>query len=177
MKYLKLFEDIVKKRIIGQGKDFNVYPTKNPNLIVKYKKDGYIQNKYIQTMLNYPDIFPKIIKYTNKYIIVEKLKTEGIEYETNIVMSKIREVGIKTDNNDITRIISYCLRWDEPEKINNIKEKLVNTDEIIIFDKYYNFIKKVFDEMDLYTKDNYTIDWYRFNFGYDKNGNLKLLDV
>ena len=194
----KLFrEAIIKKEPIGKGKDHIVYDfEKQPDKIIKigYGSDGYkyqwdgekkqlpLDPKHIEIFKKYPNLFPQVYKSTNMYSIIEKLDTNKIKFdEKNIfnILDKLNhedlenmsihytfsslfhELYVDSKNGDylFSDILSY---------LSNLKD-----DEKNLVLKYINFFKRIRKTLMLEIPN---LDISAGNIGYDKNGELKLLD-
>lgn len=163
------------KEILGQGLEHNVFPSQDPNKVVKVGETKYV-NKWVKDFKERPDLFPEIYKVgtlkddpKRSYVVMQRLDTEQFEVDYDVLKD----------------ILSDVSHWDVLEAIEAGERK----EEV--FDWIYNKIKGQDPEIaEFYTKLYNTVvqtkpfkngwfdvyDFHKKQFGYDKKGNVKMLD-
>ena len=143
-----------------------------PNLIIKTWKpesDSSVKEEY-ETSIQYPDLYAKIVKinFDKRWMAQEKL-------DTNRVFKELDDLA------DIFGMSfrSSVVRWLETLAINKReKEKAIETikqnfpEQLETFNRWLDFFSKT-----LLITTKYILDLNSGNMGYDKEGNLKLLDI
>ena len=193
-----------EKELVGKGAFHNVYPSKkNPNIVYKIGFDEEVDG-WLDLFKNHPDIFPKVYgtghikiklkknltKFTwrsgqftpvtygpgdvveVKYVTVEKLDTKkGVEHWHSL--SNVVEQMSPTDTSLQTYLTSLGLDDDLEQEFLSIGEKIKESGNDFIYNifvNFYNLIHSVY-EIKLRADDHIG------NYGYDKDGNLKCLDI
>lgn len=178
-----------KEKYTDLGWNHLIYPSKNPNMLYKLGSE-YKVNKWLSIFKKHPDLFPIIYKtgkftYEGKkcmWVLLEKLNTNLVLEEWKVLTDCLYEFIPKP---------SY-LNDDEYRDIEEIF-KLVNTDKPFI--KFLSDYLKDSEEEDMEENNNYYLflKWVKFfeklsflgnkldihknQYGYDKNGNIKCLDI
>lgn len=193
--------NIKSKTQLGAGTEHTVFPyerfqdkvikTKTRNITfqgstIKQIPGGSLNMEEMEIFKNYPEFFAHVYKLTNRYAIIEKLDTASIE---------------KDLDNLATGLIKYFI--DNPERANFFTLKdpslLTSQDFSVSADIYQNlrdpdFLKGLFDYApdkkfckklitfiaNVYKLKNELkrgIDVHNGNLGYDKDKNIKLLDI
>jgi hypothetical protein len=208
-----LNEDLYKKEPIGKGKDHYVYDFKNnPDKVIKVawgvegdnpfdpnakEKQTNLNPNHVKVFKQFPEIFPKVYKFNEKYAIIEKLETEQVKKDSSELyqlITKHFENFQATERNIIDRLafeysnsIEY---YDEDEgdrfqeMVNVLKQ---NNENLETFFRYVNLFEEIQNKVKPFVKDNWNPEFEKFptggnvdlnsnNFGYTKDGKLKLLD-
>ena len=149
----------------------------NKNTIAKFVKRKYNEDELyqFQEMAKYPKYFPIIHRISKEYVILEKLDNDKAKKEYLSILDILRPkfsltfqqllVEFKSVDGKKEKMMDYFLEahnWLEK----NLPHNLVTP--------YYHFMSLVanIEKMRLFE-----IDINAGNFGYDKHGNLKMLDV
>jgi hypothetical protein len=161
-----------KKDILGQGLEHNVYPSKDPNKVIKVGETKYVK-KWVEEFKSRPDLFPIIYKTgldkddpSIMYVVMERLDTEQFEVDFD-VLDSILEDGILD-------IIKRAERSED--YFNKIVDQVKQQDEEIadFFIKLYNNVV----ETKQFRSGLFSVyDFHKGQFGYDKKGNIKCLDL
>ena len=206
MRYLKLFEDWKEKKERLHGAEHEVYPVKHdPNRVYKVGDKSSIM-KWAPLFKKYPEIFPYVYRIAPLkqkintgfsgianmsdpyYAEVEKLddKKAQLEYEklkTDMYNSDVHTLyGSKFDKDDVhlDDVFRDCLKSDN--FYNKVENFLKDKECHDTFVRWFEFIKKANGFIEPLKKDGggtgFIIDIHSGkNFGYDKSGNLKCLDI
>jgi hypothetical protein len=161
-----------KKDILGQGFEHNVYPSKDPNKVIKVGETKYVK-KWVEEFKSRPDLFPIIYKTgldkddpSIMYVVMERLDTEQFEVDFD-VLDSILEDGLLD-------IIKRAERSED--YFNKIVDQVKQQDEEIadFFIKLYNNVV----ETKQFRSGLFSVyDFHKGQFGYDKKGNIKCLDL
>lgn len=194
-----------KSKYIGHGGYQYAFQSSDPDKVVKFGRNSlsdkeevfdnknvvtnFVKRKYnedelyqFQEMKKYPQYFPIIYKITPNYILLEKLDNKkaknqylailniikkDITYANTItfkdLLHEFREVG------DVTKMGEGYLKVHR-----HIRQYFRDTNDYSLLIPYNGFMNLVKNITDLKLFD---IDINAGNFGYDKKGNLKMLDV
>lgn len=191
-----------EKELVGKGAFHNVYPSnKNPNMVYKIGFDEDV-NGWVDLFKSRPDIFPKVYstghvniklkkQVTNfswrtgefkpitynpgdtvkvKYVGVERLNTEKAKQHWN---SLANVVSVMSGKSLQTYLTSLGMDEEMEEEFLSIGERIKETGNDFIykiFVEFYNLIHSVYELKPV-------ADVHVGNYGYDKDGNLKCLDI
>jgi hypothetical protein len=191
-----------EKELVGKGAFHNVYPSnKNPNMVYKIGFDEDV-NGWVDLFKSRPDIFPKVYgaghvniklkkQVTNfswrtgefkpitynpgdtvkvKYVAVERLNTEKAKQHWN---SLANVVSTMSDKSLQTYLTSLGMDEELEEEFLSLGEKIKETGNDFIYEIFvelYNLIHSVYELKPV-------ADVHVGNYGYDKDGNLKCLDI
>ena len=191
-----------EKELVGKGSFHNVYPSnKNPNMVYKIGFDEDV-NGWVDLFKSRPDIFPKVYgtghvniklkkQVTNfswrtgefkpitynpgdtvkvKYVGVERLNTEKAKQHWN---SLANVVSVMSGKSLQTYLTSLGIDEEMEEEFLSIGEKIKETGNDFIYNifvEFYNLIHSVYELKPV-------ADVHVGNYGYDKDGNLKCLDI
>lgn len=189
-----LNEELRKKTIIGKGKDHVVYDYEgDPSKVIKvaWGSDG---NKYdpdaelklvnldpshIATFKKYPEFFPKVHKFTDKYAIIDKLNTDKIKNEQSELYKQFSQLGIsdfKYMNENYAIADIYTQLAIRRGLFNKVLQKLIGNGQYFespILQKYMDFFQRILNSQ---LGKNKRLDVSAVNIGHDEKGYLKLLD-
>lgn len=182
---------VQSKPIIGTGIEHDIYPdTKNSSRIYKVPKDAIAKQKmyeWIRIFNKYPQVFAKIYKAkNNSYVSLEKLDTNRVKQEYDKLFDYFTTKHILIDDSDIygesgvndplTHLfLTLSIFYSESKTKEMLsKMKQLEPNIIPIFKNWLEFSLKV---RDVAEKESRSIDFHTGNFGYDNQGNLKMLDI
>ena len=163
------------KEILGQGMEHVVYPSNDPNKVIKVGEAKYVA-KWVPMFQKHPELFPIVYKQgltkdpKVAYVVLEKLDTRNFleDYlKLGLVLSKI---GL---NGGVYGAINSS-RYNEVKYdkiIDGINE--VNPNMSDLFIKLVDNVTAVNKLLPWHTK----IDFHQGQFGYDSKKNVKCLDV
>ena len=143
-----------------------------PQYIVKTWKpfsDSAVKKEY-ETSLKYPDLYAKITKvnWDKRWLAQEKLDTDRVQKE----LDELAEVLDLNYPSEVTGWLEM-LAVNKNEQKKAIEEvKAEAPEKVEMFKRWIDFFT---DCMQITTK--YVLDLNPGNMGYDKEGNLKLLDI
>lgn len=172
MKYIKLFEEYTLKN--NDKLLYNKYTTKviqSDDKIIKifdYETDEY---KNIVKYFTLDDnIFPKIYKIDNLEITMELLDVKKSEKEYNKLNKYLKEKY---------KISAYKILFNDYYPYANKEEKIDESKIILSKDLeiIYNKFKVLIDKIMKIVGKHFLLDIHSNNFGYDKEGNLKMFDI
>jgi hypothetical protein len=191
-----------EKELVGKGAFHNVYPSnKNPNMVYKIGFDEDV-NGWVDLFKSRPDIFPKVYgtgyvniklkkQVTNfswrtgefkpitynpgdtvkvKYVGVERLNTEKAKQHWN---SLANVVSVMSGKSLQTYLTSLGMDEEMEEEFLSIGERIKETGNDFIYNifvEFYNLIQSVYELKPV-------ADVHVGNYGYDKDNNLKCLDI
>lgn len=177
MRLLDILKEVIdeeirkKEKLNKRGMFKSVYDFESkPGYVLKTWNDGTpLVKKEYEVFEKHPDLFANIIKvnWDRKWIAQEKLDSDRA----------YKELSDLSDDLDMTAFdLSGHLESvvSEPDTLYNDYNLLstVNPSNIPVYKKWVDFYKKI-DKIDI---GGYK-DLNPGNFGYDKAGNLKLLDI
>jgi len=190
---------IRRKEPMGSGTVHNVYNfEKFKDKIIKTKfGDTVLQNgelkrinsnkldqREMQIFQNNPDLFAKVFKYTERYAVIERLNTNDFLRD---VQEKVAPAIVKT----FIQNPELASEWTskKPEELTSqdfdgagmlnafrnhkqfVRGVLKNTPDREFVIKLLKLINNAYN-----TIHKHTVDIHENNLGYDKEGNIKLLD-
>ena len=179
--------DIKPKPILGKGSYHAVYDyLKDSTKIIKVPLEDIDETHHqIEIFKEHPDIFPIVHKVTDKYVILEKLDAKKARED---IQNLGKEIGIKikelSDPSDTLRWIGRALNTPGND-ISYLMNRIIFAFELnkrIISDMLTPEDSKLyFTLMSLINQANEIMggdaDIHFNNFGYDKTGKLKILDI
>jgi len=177
--------NIQSKDSLGQGGEHTVYPSKIKSGFVIKKLTG--ENKYftredwkkiIQTAQQHPDMFAQIDKvdFDKGYFVQEKLDEKSLTKDGNELYKHLKDNNIlyrdEQDKSNYSGLDIITILYAFPDRI----DMLDNTPwENTLKPKLERFFDKL-NEAGYGIDDNYLGDLKLTNVGYDKNGEIKILD-
>jgi predicted RNA-binding protein len=200
-KFLKELELSQKNRdkYIGHGGYQYAFSSSDPDKIIKFgrnhkadKEEEVINNKkiitdYVKRKYNYdelyqfeemqkhPNLFVKILKISKNYVVTEKLNSLKSKEEYIKILNILRnnfDISFKDLLFEYKSVDGNVKKMDE-YYLNAHNWLLKNLDQSLL--KAYKKFTKLVEEIEKLRL--FEIDISATNFGYDKNGNLKMLDV
>lgn len=179
------------KPILGTGVEHDIYPdNKNKDRIFKVPKDAVAKDemyKWIKTFSKYPRIFAKIYRAKdNSYVSLEKLDTSRVQQEYRRLYDYFttKHPLIDQETSSISSdpliemflIMSLLDSTENKGKIRDIQKRM-RQDDPSLLPIFNNWLKLTLIMRDVAERENLAIDFHIDNFGYDKEGNLKMLDI
>ena len=168
----------------GMGMSHKVYPSmKDPDMLYKIGSESVV-NEWVDLFKSRPDLFPKVYKIGDirvprknfrgdiigyidkKYVAIERLDDKRADLEWGMIddffMSK-----------DMDSFLSYIRKWDESGRILGDMADLIFKQKPELFDIYIRFLTLIMGLQGM----KEILDLHAEQFGYDKDGNLKCLDI
>jgi hypothetical protein len=183
---------VEKKERMGRGSFHDVYPLKYdsskvikvPRRVSDYAVAEYWEagpDAWFNIFKKYPQYFPEVYKITNKYIVLEKLDTNRvkqdlIKMEDDLVsISSTLSDMIENKNYDVTDVLDKLVLG----KLINIREDIKTLDMLIKKSHNKDLFKRYIDLLSAIRSERIRdfIDVNDGNFGYNKEGELKMLDI
>ena len=177
LKLSKLLNEINLKNILGdeitseeKGRHSAVYDYKpDPTKIVKTNKnlDKKLNKQIVNDLMlmnNHPDITAKVFEITPYYAVIEKLNNPKVNKDLFILREEIT-------NEDDFFVFESMKMYIINNTIKKLTSQIKSQSTLDIANKYISLIKnaiKAFGE---------DVDIHAGNMGYDKQGNVKLLDI
>jgi hypothetical protein len=177
--------NIQSKTPIGQGGEQTVYPLKiKPNFVIKkltgeneyFTKDDW--KEIINTAQQYPEIFAKIDKvdFDKGYFVQEKLDEKSLTKDVTELYNYLKDNNILYRNNqdksNYSGLDIFTILYMEPDRI----DMLNNTPwEKTLKPKFERLFNKL-NQSGYGINGNYLGDLRLTNVGYDKEGEIKILD-
>ena len=165
-----------------KGTEHEIYTLPNdPNVLVKVGKKEIV-DKWVMVFKSNPRIFPKVIdsgvlKDGRGYGIIEKLDTKRVVDEWHQMEMALELVGVVDtdvfeDTIDQVFIDIIFGKRDGNKIYYSLSNDLASQ---ALYKKWMNFLIKAADYM---MSNSYGgLDLHRYNFGYDKRGTIKSLDI
>jgi hypothetical protein len=182
MKLTEILEEIIlelrtrDKEILGQGMEHVVYPSNDPTKVIKIGEAKYVV-KWVPMFKKHPDLFPIVYRQgltkenpKHAYVELEKLDTRNFleDYlKLGLILTKI---GLNGGVYGAIKSSRYNeVKYDQI--IDGINE--INPDMSDLFIKLVDNVSAV-DKLLPWHKP---FDFHQGQFGYDKDKNVKCLDV
>lgn len=164
-----------EKEMLGQGMEHDVYPSNDPTKVIKVGQAKYVA-KWVPLFKKNPDVFPIVYKHgltkdpKVAYVILERLDTRNFLEDYLKLKVILKKIGMNGGVYDAVKISRYNeVKYDSIiNKINDINPEISD------------FFIKLVDTVDAVEK---LMSWYKGfdfhqeQFGYDKDKNVKCLDV
>jgi hypothetical protein len=206
IKLVNLLNEILDKASIGtkhgEGGQHNVHNYGTDKVIKRAYRGGNIKNnENIKIFNEYPEIFPKIYDIGEKYIILEKLddrKSQKELWEMKIILFSLDGKYVSNQESPKNSYIADLLRTSRYNKQNlffyrngsitemiyenlednklksELQKELPSNLYSILIDNYYPLLKQI---KNLPWSSKHAKDVNDTNFGYNSNGELKMLDI
>lgn len=193
MKLLSIIENIVhsqydevvtkKKEIFNKGTEHELYKSKRyPGKLYKVGHKDTV-DKWVKIFKSYPKLFPKVyhvglLSKDISYVLIEKVDTDRVLDEWKRMESAFEEIGvIDTDNMETIDYVFREILIDEDYGNEMFPKMKKHNPEIYnLFIKWVNFLHTV-NQIVQPIKNGGLLDVHRYNFGYNKKGNMICLDI
>lgn len=164
------------KSEVGSGLFHKVFPSeKYPDKVFKVGPLKVVDN-WVDIFNSHPDLFPKIyfvkryrfhdVPY--KYVLMERLDVRRFETFWDV----LDKVSVKVSKRPIQYILSSILFNESGPTINLIKKYL--DENIPEYSNDFIYLTELFDKI---FEINKRADLHKLQFGYDKSGKIKCLDI
>ena len=162
---------IRKKEKLGMGAEHDIYPSEiNPDAVMKVR--NCVPEKevpWVETFEKYPDIFPIVIKRTKNYVCLEKLDTnkavEEFEDMENFLGYELTEAYSEAYWKGI-------VKNKDNEHFKMLDDKFMGTELYEIYSRWNDLILRFYEII----PPKFYPDLHGEQFGYSKDGKLKILD-
>jgi len=177
-KFMSIEEmNIVPKKKIGSGVEHDVYPSKqDPESVYKVARGNKpkIRMSWVYLFQGHPDIFPKVLGIKDKYVTLEKLDTNKAMNEYTTLDSILKEDDELHDS-DFAYTLFTIYKNHDKDRLDAIDDHFENMGEKAynLYSKWRDLILKFLDIMPY----DYYSDLHIGQFGYSKDGTLKILDI
>jgi hypothetical protein len=164
------------KSEVGNGLFHRVFPSeKYPDKVFKVGPSNVVDH-WVGIFKDHPDLFPKIHfvkKYRfhdvpYKYVLLERLDVRRFERFWDV----LDKVSVKVSKRPIQYILNGILFNESGPTINVIKEYL--DENITEYSNDFIYLTELFDKLFEISK---RADLHKLQFGYDKSGKIKCLDI
>lgn len=173
----RYYNDYLHKQSIGKGRHSVAYDYNN-NKVIKFPINGYYHEDFLETikfMKEYPQYFAKIFKATDDYVIQEKLDVK----KANKMFDELFQIFKNVENEDEDSFGKFwgIIEYDEEYSYKNFIEKIQKE-----HNELYKFLREVQDLVGTLGTISYergidSLDFTDNQFGFDKNGEVKLVDI
>lgn len=167
---------------IGKGTEHDIYAAEgNPKAVVKVGDKATV-GKWVKTFKSNPKIFPEVyktgtLKDGRGYAVIEKLDTKKVIEQWHKMEMALELIGVvDTDvfESTIDQVfIDIVFGRKDADQI--YRELSRDKEAQTLFKKWITFLVKTADY--LMSSQDRGLDLHRYNFGYDKKGNIKALDI
>jgi hypothetical protein len=181
MKKFKSIDEVkvVPKKKIGSGMEHDVYPSTNQDVVIKTPSSRFgktlpkIRMSWVYLFQQHPDIFPKVIKVSEKYVVLEKLDTNKAMSEYLTLDGLLKEDRELWDG-DFAYTLFLIHKESDEDKLAAIDQhfEMLGNKPFQLYSKWRNLILNFLDIM----PHDYYSDLHVGQFGYSKDGTLKILD-
>jgi len=196
--------DIKKKSQLGKGTQHTVFPyEKFADKVIKTrwgdldvaKKHSFLVNhepmnvEELEIFQRYPNLFVKVYKISKNYAVLEKLDTKNFQSDSHKIalgifqyivdMGGIISVPYTIDTNisDSTDIDPTFFIWMAIRKYLDSMLHNISSYCPPYFKQWINFLKEL-EKIELPKDYRYnTLDVHDRNFGYNKQGEIRMLDL
>jgi hypothetical protein len=190
MKLISILNEIVtrEKKALGKGLNHKIYPhPTNPDLV--YKVGQYhVMYEWVPIFKAHPDIFPKVYGDIKSNVITFK-DSLGKKVKREASWILVEKLDAKTFNDFFEELdeIDYEIRpysalFDVYLKGRYSDEVMAFLDIIkrvapYMYDRCVELLDLVDKVLDVTSKSDFRFDLHANQFGYDKTGKLKCLDI
>ena len=177
--------NIQSKTPIGQGGEQTAYPSKiKPGFVIK-KLTG--ENEYftkedweeiIQTAQQHPEVFAQVdkVNFDKGYFVQEKLDEKSLTKDGNELYKYLKDNNIlyrnENDKSNYSGLDIITILYMDPDRIDMLDDTLWENTLKPKLESFFNKLNQAGYGID----DNYLGDLRLTNVGYDKNGEIKILD-
>lgn len=166
----------VPKKKVGSGMEHDVYPSyRNPDSVYKTPKGKTpkIRMAWVNLFQEHPDIFPKVLEVKDNYVTLEKLDTNKAMNEY-LTLDSILKEDDELHDSDFAYTFFIIYKNHEQDRLDAIDEHFENMGQNVynIYRKWRDLILKFLNIM----PHDYYSDLHLGQFGYSKDGTLKILD-
>lgn len=178
--------NIYQKLPLGKGGEHTVYPFKTkPGFVIKkltgekeeyFTKDDWIE--IIQTAQQHPDIFAQIDKvdFDKGYFVQEKLDEKSLTKDGKELYKYLKDNNIlyrnEQDKSFYAGLDIIAILYMDPDRINMLNNTPWENTLKPKLERLFNKLNKAGYGID----NDYLGDLRLTNVGYDKNGEIKILD-
>lgn len=172
---------ITAKDVYKAGTEHAVYKDhKDPNKIYKVVKPDHKDvskqaYNWVKVFRDNPKYFPIVYKATERGASLEKLDTSKAQKEFEAINDYIRPL-FKLERYWFEALLKDIAEGDNPKDLITQVGTKLQEDKPELAVAFKRFITLMFKLQSINNPD-YTLDAHAGNFGYDKKGNLKMLDV
>jgi hypothetical protein len=175
-------KEVEQKKIFGSGNFHNVYSSKkNPDRLYKI---GHERNVYewVDIFNDYPEFFPKIYRvfpYSKdpEYTVVEieKLDTSKAKLDYKIVEDFLEDNSDRLQCNG--EFITTSNFFEEPcfDSVISLAEEYNDPNLTMLLEKWGEYIGTIYNIVRKNMGRN--LDLHYGNVAYDKDGNIKMIDI
>jgi len=173
--------NIRQKTKIGSGTYKDVYDLETyPGFVAKIfstldNEVVYDVQEEEESGKKYPELFAQIKKvdYKKGYMVQEKVNDDTFKKDVDKLKEEIVSEAPSFKPIDIVFYLFRHLRDNNKDAIKAIKDVLKNNDN----KKFYNKLITYLSKLSKVKRDVFGMDVHRENFGYDKQGNIKMFDI
>ena len=170
-----------QKPRMGSGTYKDVYNlSTRPDLVIKVfdrlsNESIYDVQEEEQLGKKYPDLFAKIekVNYEKGYMIQQKLDVDKFRKDVDSLKQEIVFETPSFSNIDIVAYLFRHLENNNKDAIKVIKDILNDNNN----KKFYNKLITYLSKLSKVKRDVHRLDVHKKNFGYDKQGNIKMFDI
>lgn len=177
-----IFEEIKKKEQFARGMEHIIYPMKSdPTKLIKVGKTGDVAEWSVIFEKN-PDIFPQVFRFGvikdgkgMAFAIVERMNTKKFENNWNELQNDLELLGIidQDENQSLTDVYMELAIKSDLSELDEIGDKLHENN--MGSADFYDELKDLIINADKAIGG--VMDVHKYNFGYDKEGNIKFIDI
>lgn len=174
---------VKQKDPFGWGTEHKIYPSqRHPDRLYKIGEKESV-DRWFELFKSNPNIFPKVYasgffknKPDVKFVEIEKLDTKRVDDEWTNLEFALQDIGMLDEDLEYLDDIFYTIATENYNVEEILKKlKLYSPKNYLLFKKWTDFITGV--SRFLKSKGYEYFDVHRHNFGYDKSGNIKALDI
>lgn len=165
-----------EKTPLGKGRHHVVYPNlRDPSKVFKTPKEGFpkINYKWVKMFEEHPDMFPKVYRVSDRYVSLEKLDTNKAITEYQLLDGLLKKDD-ELYSGDFAYTLYRVYVYDDKDLEREIDNYFDNMN-IGVATIYKRWKKLIFDFFNL-MPEGYNSDLHQDQFGYSKEGKLKILD-
>lgn len=173
--------DIRQKTKIGSGTYKDVYDLETyPGFVAKRfdtldNESIYSVQEEEEISKKYPELFTQIKKvdYKRGYMVQEKVDKDKFQSDADKLKEEVVSKAPTFQYIDIVAYLFDRLVDNNKEAIKAIKNVLQDNNN----KKFYNKLITYLSKLSKIKREAYGLDTHRENFGYDKQGNIKMFDI